>query len=260
MARDLIALSHGAPSLLTGNSSAKAFLKQLGEALPEPKAWIVVSAHWESPTLAVTGAERPSTVHDFSGFSPELHQYEWPAQGDPHLADTLATAINKAGLAAGVNPNRGLDHGVWVPMALMRPEPVAPVIQVSLPSRHTRDELSQVLGEALAPFAADDYQLIFSGSLTHSLHDAFAHAENAPATFAAQAFANWARPVLDAGDLEQLSAWRAAPHALHNHPTPEHFRPFIAALAAAGGGGEPLHKSYTHGALAMDVWRFPPQA
>lgn len=257
MTRPALFLSHGAPSLLTGHSPARDFLIGLGRTLPTPAAYVVVSAHWESSPVSVTGAVSPDTVHDFRGFGETLQTYRWPAPGDPETAAQIASRLTRSGIEARTNPHRGLDHGVWVPLALMAPDAKTPVIQVSLPDRSSPDEESVRLGAALASLADETIQLVFSGSLTHSLRDALSAAEEAPPAPFAVAFADWARQVMTRGDWSALMDWRSAPHALRNHPSPEHYRPLLAAAGAARGPGAQLHESYTHAALAMDVWSIP---
>ena len=257
MARPALFLSHGAPSLLTGQSAARDFLIRLGEIRPSPAAYVVVSAHFESAPVAVTSAHRPATVHDFRGFSEALHSYDWPAPGAPEQAEALVTQLNAAGIDAVPDAHRGFDHGVWVPLALMEPDASIPVLQVSLPGRHSTDTDSWRLGRALAPLSEDNIQLVFSGSLTHSLRDALAAPEDAPPAPFAREFADWARQAMAAGHWSELMNWTAAPQARRNHPSPEHFRPLLAAAGAASGPGEQLHESYTHAALAMDVWSIP---
>ncbi len=257
MTRPALFLSHGAPTLLTGRSPARDFLIGLGDTLPAPAAYVVVSAHWENGPVAVTSSTRPVTIHDFRGFSEELHRFIWPAPGAPELAEDIVTRLNAAGIDAVPDAHRGLDHGVWVPLALVEPDAQIPVIQISLPSRFSTDEDSWALGRALAPLAQENIQLIFSGSLTHSLRDALSAPENAPPAPFAVAFADWARKAMASGDWDALKDWRSAPNAQRNHPSPEHYRPLIAAAGAAAGPGVQMHESYTHAALAMDIWSIP---
>lgn len=258
-ARNSIFLSHGAPSLLIDKSRANAFLRSWGPTLGQPKAWVVVSAHWESSPIRVTASQHPETIHDFRGFGPVLEAFQYIAKGDPALAERIVGLIKSAGLSAIADPHRGLDHGVWVPLALIDPHPAAAVIQVSLPGRHAGDDDTATLGRALAPLAKEGVQLIFSGSMTHSLRDALHAAEAETPLAFAQDFAAWARGAFRAGDANTIRQWRSAPQAQRNHPTPEHFLPLVAAMAAADGPGRPLHQSWSHAALAMDVWDFPPQ-
>ena len=257
--RDILFLSHGAPSLLTGRSQARRYLEGLGPVLSGARAVAAVSAHWESRPVKVTTAARSRTVHDFRGFGDALARFQWPAPGAPDLAHALADGLRQEGVEAAGDPGRGFDHGVWVPLALALPAAQTPVIQVSLPARDEDDAAARRLGAALGGLAARlDLQLVFSGALTHSLHDALAAPEAAPAADFARAFNDWAAERLRRGDMEGLARWRAAPQARRNHPTPEHLRPLLAAQAAAGGApGVRRHASFTHAALAMDVWSFP---
>tara|TARA_R110002110_G_scaffold85521_3_gene222578 strand:- start:3534 stop:4319 length:786 start_codon:yes stop_codon:yes gene_type:complete len=246
-------ISHGAPDLLLNGSAANQALKQIG--LPDlAAAVVVISAHWESETAEITASERPATIHDFRGFGPALERAIYPAAGAPELAGEIHALLQMAGIAARLNRSRGLDHGAWIPLALMRPEADIPVIQISLPRS---DAAAIALGRALAPLSGRGVQLVGSGSLTHALADAFGPVETAPSAPFAAAFHDWARPLIARGDLAALSQWRDAPHAARNHPTPEHFRPLLTAIAAGQGQpGRLLHHSWSRGVLAMDVWRF----
>ncbi|MGA9210592.1 MAG: class III extradiol ring-cleavage dioxygenase, partial [Terriglobales bacterium] len=66
-------LSHGTPTLPLTDSPARTFLAQLGEALEQPKAILVVSAHWETVQPTVNAVSRNETIHDFYGFPRSLY-------------------------------------------------------------------------------------------------------------------------------------------------------------------------------------------
>src|SRR5437879_8233934 len=48
----------------------------LGNALPNPKAILSVSAHWYIQDAAVTVSTAPRTIHDFGVFPRELYQVQ----------------------------------------------------------------------------------------------------------------------------------------------------------------------------------------
>jgi len=246
-------ISHGAPDVLTVPSPAHDALRALRLA-EDTRAVAVVSAHWEAEPVRVQTAATPETIHDFRGFGPELERAVYAAPGSPSLAAKTLSLLREAGIEAEADRVRGRDHGAWVPLALMRPEADLPVFQISLPAS---DAAAIALGRALAPLSAEGVQIIGSGSLTHSLRAALGTPEAAPPHPGAQAFRDWIAPKIAGGDVGALTDWQHAPLAGFNHPTPEHFRPLLTAMAAGRGGrAELLHQSWSRGALAMDIWRF----
>lgn len=245
-------ISHGAPDVLVTPSAAHKALS--GLVLPDRvRAVLMVSAHWEAEPVRVQTMDRPATIHDFRGFGPDLERAVYPAPGAPDMAERVLASLADAGIPAVAEPVRGRDHGAWIPMALVRPEADIPVFQVSLPDS---DAAAMALGRALAPLAGQGVQIIGSGSLTHSLRLAFSLGEYDPPHPAALAFRDALVPLIESGDAEALLDWPSAPHAALNHPTPEHFRPLLVAMAAGGGRADCLHQSWSRGSLAMDIWRF----
>ncbi|HEY1044279.1 MAG TPA: class III extradiol ring-cleavage dioxygenase, partial [Telluria sp.] len=228
-------ISHGAPTLAISDSPARHFLAQLGARLPRPAAILVASAHWETMGgPAVSLAERPDTIHDFGGFPRELYEMRYAAPGAPDVARAAALLLEQAGIPAGRDPSRGLDHGAWVPLTLMYPQADIPVAQVSVvhdatPADHER------IGRALAPLREQGVLIIGSGSLTHNLYEFRGQPIDSPAPAWVREFAEWMKHALERGDSEALRNYRTqAPHSVKNHPTQEHLLPLYVALGAAG--------------------------
>lgn len=248
-------LSHGSPMLVFEDCPARDFYRGFAESLGRPKAVLCVSAHWLTRLPAVSAAAQPETIHDFGGFPDALYQVQWPAPGAPWLADRVQALLTAAGIRNAIDPGRGLDHGVWVPLSLIRPEADVPVTQLSLcpyedAAFHVR------LGEALRPLLDEGVLIVGSGSATHNLRatqrgmtgvEAPPHAE-------AAAFADWLQDRVEAGDADAICAYDKAPYGLWNHPTPDHFLPLPVVMGALGGPLTVQHRSYTHAALAMDVY------
>lgn len=251
-------ISHGSPMLALEPSPAREFLSGLGALLPTPRAIVVASAHWETALPQVTAMTVNDTIHDFYGFPPALHAMVYPAPGDAALAQRIAALLAEAGLAATVDPQRGLDHGAWVPLTLMYPAHDIPVLQVSLqPQRGAAHHLR--LGNALAALARDDVLVIGSGAFTHNLRRLRRVAPDAPPPPDVVAFVDWMHAALQQNRIDDLLAWHdKAPYAEAQHPTDEHLLPLFVALGAGGDGASAtrLHASTTYGALRMDAYAF----
>lgn len=245
-------LSHGSPTLPFDPLRARTFLGSLGRELPRPRAILCCTAHWETPTPTLGAAEAPATIHDFYGFPAELYRLRYPAPGSPAVASRAAALLADAGLPAELDDARGLDHGTWVPLMLMYPDADVPVVQLSV--QPAADAAAHVaVGRALAPLREEGVLIIGSGAATHNLREFGRHALDAPPPAWVTEFVAWLRERVAAADVAALVDWqRSAPHALRNHPTPEHLLPLFVALGAAGGaGGRTLHDEVAWGVLAM---------
>lgn len=245
-------LSHGAPDLLISETPARRFLEGLAESLPPPKFVAVASAHWVTRTPVVDVSARPTTIHDFSGFGAELERFAYPARGAPDAARRAIALLRAAGIECGER-ERGLDHGAWVPLALIWPHADVPVFQISLqPALGAEHHLK--LGRALAPLGADGGLLIGSGGAVHNLGEIGTD----DAAFARE-FDEWLLKRAEAGDADALVKFATeGPEAARSHPTDEHFLPLLVALGAAGQGakGRVLHRSFTYGTLSMASFEF----
>lgn len=248
-------ISHGSPMLALQPGASGPALQRLAAELPRPKAIVVVSAHWESPQLLVSGSAAPETWHDFGGFPRELFAVQYPAPGDPQLASEIVELLHADGLAASIDERRPFDHGTWVPLSLMYPAADIPVVQVSLPSR-LGPALQTRVGHALASLREQCVLLIGSGSITHNLGELDWRAGPETITPWALEFRNWVVDRLAANDDAALHDYRRqAPHAVRSHPSDEHLLPLYFARGA-GADFSVAHQGFTLGALGMDIYRF----
>ena len=253
-------LSHGSPMHAVEPGAAGKAWAALGKTVPRPRAVLIASAHWETSVPMLTGNRQPATIHDFGGFPAELYKLRYPAPGAPDLAAQTVALLKDAGITAGIDGCRGLDHGAWVPLLWMCPAADVPVVQLSVqPELGTAHHLR--LGRALAPLAADGVLIIGSGHTTHNLRDWMTNPRRPEPLRYAQALADWVRDRLQAHDTAALIDYREqAPEAARAHPTEEHFLPLFVAWGAAGGQAlaERVVAGFEAGALAMDSYRFAP--
>ena len=115
---------------LDKNSQAAEFLRNLTKTvkLQRPRAILVLSAHWEEYICKVQITEKPQLYYDYAGFPTETYKLSWPVPGSPDLARRAKSVLESNGIKCQEVSNRGLDHGVFVPLKLVFPEADIPGI------------------------------------------------------------------------------------------------------------------------------------
>lgn len=222
-------IAHGAPFLLE-DTKWVAELRQWAEAMPRPRAVLMLSAHWEERPVTVGATRTVPLVYDFYGFPERFYQLRYPAPGAPALAEQVRGLLAPLGPVAEA-PERGLDHGAYIPLAAMYPGADVPVLQLSMPSLHPEELFT--LGRTLAPLRREGVLVTGSGFLTHNLRTLdFSEHPVTPAW--ATEFDAWTAEALERKDVDALLDYRSrAPGVRLALPTHEHFVPVLAALGAA---------------------------
>jgi 4,5-DOPA dioxygenase extradiol len=225
-----IYLSHGAPPL-ADDELWTGQLADWSRALPRPSSVLMVSAHWEAAPLAIGATRTVPLVYDFWGFPEKYYQVTYPAPGAPGLADDVRKLLRGAGMPVADVPDRGLDHGAYVPLAEMYPDADVPVLQISLPTLDPR-QLFEV-GRKLAPLRDAGVLIVGSGFFTHNLRALSMAGDISPVM---AEFDHWGAEVLRDGDIDALLDFEhKAPSARLAHPRTEHFAPLFVTLGAAAG-------------------------
>ncbi|MEC9344862.1 MAG: class III extradiol ring-cleavage dioxygenase [Pseudomonadota bacterium] len=210
------------------------FLAGLVNSLPaRPKAFLVVSAHWEEAIPTVGTAARPPMLFDYYGFPEHTYRLSYPAPGAPDVAARARQLLADAGIDTAENPARGFDHGVFVPFLIADPSATIPVATLSL--RHDLDPAFHLaLGRALAPLRDAGVVIVGSGQSFHDLRT-FGNGRAEPSA----SFDRWLVDTVTDADTaardRALVDWERAPNARACHPREEHLVPL---MVAAGAGGQ----------------------
>jgi 4,5-DOPA dioxygenase extradiol len=209
--------------------------------------------------VGVTSAARPRLLFDFSGFPEALYQIRWPAPGAPDVAARAAAVLEAAGFRARLDPQRGLDHGAWVPLRILFPDADVPVVQAALPQLPPEGLVR--FGAALAPLRGEGVLLVASGGLVHNLGRVRLDDPEGPVEPWAAAFDAWVAERLARGDVAALLRWREqAPAAVEAAPTSEHLDPLFVALGARAGDDryQAVHASVQYRNLGMRAFALLP--
>ncbi len=239
---EILYLSHGGgPMPLLGDTDHREMvvhLQDLAGRLLKPSAILLISAHWEEPLPTITSNPTPSLVYDYYGFPPESYEIQYPCPGEPRLAQQVYEVLEKAGITARLDAERGLDHGAFVPLKLMYPAADIPCIQLSL-SNDLSAKTHLAIGRALRALQYDGLLVIGSGFSFHNMRAFFT--PGVPGIDAKnQAFEDWlletcASPALAESERsDRLADWEKAPHARFCHPREEHLLPLHICYGMAG--------------------------
>jgi aromatic ring-opening dioxygenase catalytic subunit (LigB family) len=206
-----------------------------------PRAVLVITAHWEATSFTVQGNPKPPMIYDYGGFPPETYQIQYPAPGDPTVADRVIELLRDAGLPHDRDDARGFDHGTFVPMYVMYPEASVPIVQMSILGSFD-PELHLAAGRALAPLRDEGVLIVASG--LPSFHDL--SSMGAAGEEPSRLFDQWLTETMVELDGEDRSArltdWTSGPMARAAHPREDHLIPLLVAVGAAED--ERGHRNY----------------
>jgi aromatic ring-opening dioxygenase catalytic subunit (LigB family) len=226
------------------------------QAGTRPKAVLVVSSHWETEGFTVSSGSAPGMIYDYGGFPPHTYQIQYPAPGQPQLAERVAALLEGAGQPVSLDAGRGFDHGTFSMLKPVYPDADMPVVQLSI--RHGYDPAVHLAaGRALAPLRGEGVLILGSGLSFHNLRQF-----GPGGALASHAFDAWLQyALLELAPADRVAAmldWSAAPYARHAHPREDHLVPLWVALGAAEQ--EPAacvyHEDSFFGALTVSSFRF----
>ena len=222
-------IGHGSPMNAIEDNPWSRGWHALAEKLPRAKAILCVSAHWYVAGTFLTEEAAPRTIHDFGGFPEELYQVQYPAPGDPALAQRAQKLTNGV-----LSHEWGLDHGTWSVLVRMYPKADVPVVQLSIDGR-LPPQAHVAMGRALQPLRDEGVLILGSGNMTHNLRHAFTAYRRGDTTkpdWAVQFDAD-AVKALQAHDTDALAKLSLTDHGRLSHPTPDHWYPMLYAAGAA---------------------------
>lgn len=229
-------VGHGSPmNAIEDNQFAREWAR-IGKSLPTPAAILCISAHWETRGTYVTAMEKPRTIHDFGGFPEELYKVQYPAPGDPALADEMNNTITNPEI--GLDQQWGLDHGAWSVIRRMYPDAVVPVLQLSLD--YTKSpQYHYELSKQLSWLRSKGVLIIGSGNIVHNLGMVAWNKINEP-----EFGFDWAlearekiNELITSGDHQSLINYKSLGRAVNLAvPSPDHFLPLLYALGLKNKG------------------------
>ena len=135
----IVYFSHGGGPLPIlgdpGHQTMVDFMTRLPQQLTQPDLILVISAHWEEKAATLLGAKNPPMFYDYYGFPEAAYEIQYPAPGSAHNAQRIAELLAQSQIASAVDPERGFDHGLFIPLKMMYPQADIPCLQLSAAAR-----------------------------------------------------------------------------------------------------------------------------
>lgn len=234
MKMPLIFLGHGSPMIALEKNSWTENFQKMGQRIIEdygqPKAILMVSAHWYTRGLFIQREEAPRQIYDMYGFPPALYDLTYPVKGSLDLSQRVEDLL---GQDLEVNNDWGIDHGTWTVLVHMFPEAQIPVVQLSLDGRKSPEDLMD-LGRRLRPLREEGYLIMASGNIVHNLSQVrfdYPGGDQRALDFDRD-FVNWVKE----NQREAYLAYGGHPSASFAVPSPDHLHPIFYILGAKEEG------------------------
>ena len=159
-------IGHGSPMNAIENNNITKEWQNIASLLPQPKAILCISAHWETGGTKITAMEHPKTIHDFYGFPKQLFDVLYPAKGSSEIAKEIMHLSKNEKI--DLDYNWGLDHGTWSILNHLYPEADIPVLQLSIDDKKSPLEHFQ-FASTLKLLRNEGILILGSGNIVHNL-------------------------------------------------------------------------------------------
>ena len=220
-------VGHGNPMNAISENSFTRGWQDVVQNIPEPKAILCISAHWETRGTAVTAMKMPRTIHDFYGFPQALFDVTYPSPGSPDFAEEVKRIVTSTDVI--LDHDWGLDHGTWSVLVKMFPEANIPVFQMSL-DRTKSTEYHYNLAKELASLRTKGVLIIGSGNIVHNLRMAKFEENPTPYDWALE-FDEKAKKLIESKSHQDLIHYQKLGTAAQlSIPTNEHYLPLLYIL------------------------------
>jgi 4,5-DOPA dioxygenase extradiol len=251
-------IGHGSPMNGIEDNEFSREWNTITASIPVPAAVLVISAHWLTKGTHITAMDHPQTIHDFGGFPQALFDVQYPAPGNPLLAQETKALIQTTDV--GLNHDWGLDHGTWTVVRRMYPQATIPVLQLSIDYSQPA-AYHYHLAKELAALRKKGVLIIGSGNMVHNLRMvAWDKIEEIGYGY------DWAiemhelfKQKIISGDHTALINYESlSKSARLAIPTPDHYYPLLYTLGLQGKNETPVffNDKLLAGSLNMTSVRF----
>lgn len=221
-------VGHGSPMNGIEINEFSSKWAEMAKEMPIPQAVIVVSAHWYTRGTRITAMDFPPTIHDFGGFPQALFEVQYPAPGNPQLAQETAELIKSTSLT--LDHDWGLDHGAWSIIKHMYPAANIPILQLSI-DYSKKAQYHYDLAKELVALRKKGVLILGSGNMVHNLRMVSWEMMNGGGYDWAIDINTRFKNLIANKNHDQLIDYQSlGSEAMLAIPTPEHYLPLLYTL------------------------------
>jgi 4,5-DOPA dioxygenase extradiol len=248
-------VSHGIPSLALLDDPYHTALINFGRHIgPHLKGIVCVSSHWIVPgPIQITTQTRPFIQYNFQGFQKELYELKYAPPFSQTLVQEVTSLLEENSFEVTPNPHYGFDHGVWMPLRLIRPEADLPVVQISLPLFEDPRQVLK-LGHALSRLRESGILLMGSGMAALNASKIVWHARGEDVHPKVLEFDTWLKANLLTANIENILDYRkSAPSGEFAHPSSATLLPLFFTMGTSLAGDRPqvIHEGFKYSSTSL---------
>ncbi|WP_408097171.1 DODA-type extradiol aromatic ring-opening family dioxygenase [Peredibacter sp. HCB2-198] len=248
-------VSYGLPPLALQDDPFNTSLVNFGRFLGDSvKGIVCVSSQWIMPgPVQVTSMSQSSIQYNFQGFQPELYEMKYEPPVSFELEEHVADLLEDKGFETTFNEHYGFDHGVWMPLRLIRPEADLPVVQVSIPQSDD-PRIILKLGHALSSLREKGILVIGSGVSALNMNKIVWHARGEDVHPKTREFDEWMEVNLMTANIENILDYRkSAPHSDFASPSTAGLMPLVFVMGTSIAGDRPqiVYKGFKYSTASL---------
>lgn len=234
----VVFVGHGSPMNGILQNSFSDTWATLAKKYPMPEAIVVVSAHWFTRGTRITAMDNPPTIHDFYGFPKALSEVQYPAPGNPILAEEIRQMVKTSQVVP--DHDWGLDHGTWTVLRHFYPQAQIPVLQLSLDYTKAA-KYHYELAQELTALRSKGVLIVGSGNMVHNLRMInWDMMDGGGYDWAISANETFKRHLINGNHQALVNYEQLGADVAKAIPTAEHYLPLLYTLALQANDEEPI--------------------
>ena len=128
----------------------------------------MVSAHWIEKEFSIIDRDDPGLLFDYYNFPKEAYEIKYNIRSTKALREEVIQTLHNEGISLRRDQKWQYDHGTFIPLSILYPNPTIPVIQISLKEGMNPGDHYD-LGVKLSSLRSRGYLILGSGMTFHNM-------------------------------------------------------------------------------------------